>query len=370
MIHISREELLKEISAKVLEADMALLKKRDFSDNTLEVLAYQTPAFIRNTAHSKFSRDNINRLFLAYNYDDVIGLAQLKKLMMHSLLTRTNEIDLDRYLDKVYSGCDPVIATDAFILSVPDKRPYIEVMDLIESGIYEIKDSNLSLIPELAKEIGSLGIELLSSREGRYKVLLNVDEAALNDDRIVFDDYRLARIISELSKTPDWEDAKEFIKDYLGDSVQRTDADMLEHYYYMYQVDLRLWSLRRLVNENYESFINEVRHGTVDETINRAEEIVTKGNIKDFINDEIPGISVENYGALITICDPLDEIYTEWGKRRDLHTYSDIEKAIESAGEKLRIRLDREKAAREQKPGESAAFTDKPNFKPVKKVRR
>ena len=241
---------------------------------------------------------------------------------------------------------------------------------MIESGVYEIKDSKLSLMPELAKEIGSLGIELLSSREGRYKVLLNVDEASLNDDRIVFDDYRLARSISELSKTPDWQDAKEFIKDYLGEGVQRVDADEFEHYYYMYQVDLRIACLRRLVNENYESFINEVRNGTIDETINRAEEIVTKGNIKDFINEEIPGISVENYGALITICDPLDEIYTEWGKRSNLHTYSDIEKAIESAGEKLRIRLDREKAAREQKPGESAAFTDKPNFKPIKKVRR
>gem|GEM_PF-6986187 len=349
---------------------MALLKKRDFSDNTLEVLSNQTSAFIRNTAHSKFSTDNIDRMFLAYNYDNVIGLSQLKKLMMYSLLTRTNEIDLDRYLDKVYSGCDPVTATDAFILSVPDKIPYIEVMDLIESGIYEIKDNKLSLMPELAKEIGSLGIELLSSREGRYKVLMNVDEAALNDDRIVFDDYRLARSISELSKTPDWQDAKEFIKEYLGDAVQRIDADEFEHYYYMYQVDLRLACLRRLVNENYESFINEVRHGTIDETINRAEEIVTKGNIKDFINEEIPGISVENYGALITICDPLDEIYTEWGKRRDLHSYSDIEKAIESAGEKLRIRLDREKAVREQKPTEDAPLADKPNTKPVKKVRR
>lgn len=369
MINISREELLKEISAKVLETDMALLKKRDFSDSTLEVLSNQTLAFIRNTAHSKFGTNNINRLFLAYNYDDVIGLSQLKKLMMYSLLTRTNEIDLDRYLDNVYSGYNPVIATDAFILSAPDKIPYIEVMDLIESGIYEIKDSKLSLKAELAKEIGSLGIELLSSREGRYKVLLNVDEAALNDDRIVFDDYRLARSISELSKTPDWQDAKEFIKDYLGEGVQRVDADEFEHYYYMYQVNLRLACLRRLVNENYESFINEVRHGTIDETINRAEEIVTKGNIKDFINDEIPGISVENYGALITICDPLDEIYTEWGKRKDLQTYSDIEKVIESAGEKIRSRLEREKVAREQKPSESAPFTDKSNYKP-KKTRR
>ncbi|MBR1385107.1 MAG: DUF3848 domain-containing protein [Ruminococcus sp.] len=369
MIHISREELLKAISAKVLDVDMAMLKKRDFSDNTLEVLAYQTPAFIRNTTHSKFRTENIDRLFLAYNYDDVIGLSQLKKLMMYSLFTRTNEIDLDRYLDNVYSGYDPVIATDAFILSTPDKIPYIEVMDLIESGIYEIKDSKLSLMPELAKEIGSLGIELLSSRDGRYKVLLNVDEAALNDDRIVFDDYRLARSISELSKTPDWEDAKEFVKDYLGDGVQQIDCYNIEHYYYMYQVDLRLACLRRLVNENYESFINEVRHGTIDETINRAEEIVTKGNIKDFINDEIPGISVENYGALITICDPLDEIYTEWGKRRDLHAYSDIEKAIESAAEKVCLRLKREKTAREQKPSESAPFTDKPNYKP-KKTRR
>ena len=182
----------------------------------------------------------------------------------------------------------------------------------------------------------------------------------MNDDRIVFDDYRHARSIRELSKTPDWEDAKEFIKEYLGDAVQRIDADELEHYYYMYQVDLRLWSLRRLVNENYESFMNEVRHRTIDETIARAEEIVTKGNIKDFINEEIPSISVENYGALITICDPLDEIYTEWGKRSILHTYSDIEKAIESAGEKLRIRLEREKAVREWKPSESATFTDKP----------
>lgn len=370
MINISREESLKVISAKVLDADMTLLKKRDFSDNTLEVLSNQTPAFIRNTAHSKFSTDNIDRLFLAYNYDNAIGLSQLKKLMMYSLLTRTNEIDLDRYLDNVYSGYDPVIATDAFILSEPDKIPYIEVVDLIESGIYEIKDSKLSLKPELAKEIGSLGIELLSSRDGRYKVLLNVDEAALNDDRIVFDDYRLARSISEMSKTPDWEDAKEFIKDYLGDGVQRIDADELEHYYYMYQVDLRLACLRRLVNENYESFINEVRHGTVDETINRAEEIVTKGNIKDFINDEIPGISVENYGALITICDPLDEIYTEWGKRRNLHTYSDIEKAIESAAEKISLRLEREKAVKEQKTAKDAPLADKPNTKPVKKVRR
>ena len=369
MINISREESLKVISAKVLDADMTLLKKRDFSDNTLEVLSNQTPAFIRNTAHSKFSTDNIDRLFLAYNYDNVIGLSQLKKLMMYSLLTRTNEIDLDRYLDNVYSGYDPVIATDAFILSEPDKIPYIEVMDLIESGIYDIKDSKLSLKPELAKEIGSLGIELLSSRDGRYKVLLNVDEAALNDDRIVFDDYRLARSISEMSKTPDWEDAKEFIKDYLGDGVQQIDYYNFEHYYYMYQVDLRLWSLRRLVNENYESFMNEVRHGTIDETIARAEEIVTKGNIKDFINEEIPGISVENYGALITICDPLDEIYTEWGKRRDLQTYSDIEKVIESAGDKIRSRLEREKAAREQKPAEGVSFTDKTNYKP-KKTRR
>ena len=58
-------------------------------------------------------------------------------------------------------------------------------------------------------------------------------------------------------------------------------------------------------------------------------------------------------------------------KRIDLNnTYSDIEKAIESAAEKIKLRLEREKAAREQKPSESAPFTDKPNFKSVKKVRR
>ncbi len=358
------------MSKKVRPEDMGLIIRRDFSDNTLEVLSNQTPAFIRNTAHSKFKTDNIDRLFLAYNYDNVIGLSQLKKLMMYSLLSNSNEIDLERYLDKVYSGSDPVTTTDAFILSAPDKLPFIEVMDLIESSIYEIKDSKLSLMPELAKEVGSLGIELLSSRDGRYKVLLNVDEAVLNDDRIVFDDHRLARRIQELSKTPDWQDAKEFIKDYLGDAVQRIDADELDHYFYMYQVDLRLACLRRLVNENFESFINEIRHGTIDEAINRAEEIVTKGNIRDFINEEIPGIRIEQYGALITVCDPLDEIYTEWGKRRDLQTYSDIEKAIQSAGEKLCLRLEREKAAREQKPAEDAPLTDKPHFKPGKKFRR
>ena len=171
MIYISREESLKAISTKVLDADMALLKKRDFSDNTLEVLSCQTPAFIRNTAHSKFRTDNIDRLFLAYNYDDVIGLSQLKKLMMYSILTNRNEIDLDRYLDNVYSGCDPVIATDAFIISAPDKIPYIEVMDLIDSGIYEIKDSKLSLMPELARRLARSALNCCQAEKDDIRYL-------------------------------------------------------------------------------------------------------------------------------------------------------------------------------------------------------
>lgn len=87
--------------------------------------------------------------------------------------------------------------------------------------------------------------------------------------------------------------------------------------------------------------------------IESAYEIVWKDNITQYLENNTPDMSVmsvNQYSALRTSKNTLDEIYEEWCSNGELHSYDDVGIAIEDTAKNIEFSFEREQREREQPP--------------------
>lgn len=99
-----------------------------------------------------------------------------------------------------------------------------------------------------------------------------------------------------------------------------------------------------LIEQNHREFLEELENGTVQDAIKRAYEIVVKDNIFAYVENTDLDLSKEQYTALMSSENPLDEIYETFLEYEQFHTYNDIGDAIEETARLMQESLDRKKA--------------------------
>ena len=66
-----------------------------------------------------------------------------------------------------------------------------------------------------------------------------------------------------------------------------------------------------------------------------------KQNIREFVENESPHLTKEQYTALLSVQNTLHELYCDWLSNGELHTYSDIEILMEDTAEAIMLSIKR-----------------------------
>ena len=360
MIDISRIESMAAISQKVEKIEVEKIVLHEFSDYTLEMLAKSDRELIDRIAHTKLSSEAVERLFKAYD-TNIITMGDLMHIANYSLVTGGSEKYFNDYFSSIAAGLDTKTASRILVASKFEDWSYNEIYSLVKSGTYTVGDNTfVALNPDVAREIDKLGIELYAyDKTNNFYLVKDIEKTIADGDAITFSKCVLAVKINEMRNYPDWNAFRDYIAEDMDD-INNLSVDSLNEAYEDYRREELNIELSRKVDKNFEAFIYEIREKGVDEAIKCCYEITVKTNIQSFIESEPADISEEQYNALISCKNPLDEIYGAWLKREYLKTYDDIPKAMEYAADSI---LESKKRAQAK---DNETLSDKPQM-PKKK---
>ena len=96
------------------------------------------------------------------------------------------------------------------------------------------------------------------------------------------------------------------------------------------------------ISREHDAFVDEMKKQSPKYIIKVAYEIVCKQNITDFIENERLYLSRDQYNALFSVPNALDELYVEWFTNGELSTYGDIEILLEDTADAIITATERE----------------------------
>lgn len=332
---ITRGESYKKIGEMVDNVEFFKIAQHRFSDYTLSVIAENSRELADRLAHTKLSCEAVERLVKAYD-SNIISYGDLLHIANYSLVTGGSEKYLNDYFSSIAAGLDTKTASQILVASKFEDWSYNEIRRLVESGTYMVGENTfVALNPEVAREIDKLGIELYAyDKTNDFYLVKDIEKTIADGDAITFSKSSLAVRINEMRNDPDWNAFRDYIAEDMDD-INSLTVDSLNEAYEDYRREELNIELSRKVDKNFEAFIYGIREQGVDEAIKCCYEITVKTNIQSFIESEPADISTEQYGALLSVDDPLDVIYGSWLKREYLRTYDDIPKAMEYAADSI-----------------------------------
>ena len=326
---------MEKLCNMVDNVEYAKIVSHHFSDYVLEVMVNSSRELADRLAHTKLTNEGVERLVKAYD-SNIITYGDLLHITNYSLVSSGSEKYLNDYFSSIAAGLDTKTASRILVAAKFEDWSYNEIRGLVESGTYQVGDNTfVALNPDVAREIDKLGMELFAyDKSNDFYLVKDVEKTIADGDSITFSKSALAVKINEMRGNPDWEDFRNYIAEDIED-IEHLTADGLVEAYKEYRVEELNIELSRKVDRNFEAFIHGIREQGVDEAISRCYEITVKTNIQAYIESEPADISEEQYGALMSVDNPLDEIYSAWLKREYLKTYDDIPKAMEYAADSI-----------------------------------
>ena len=332
---ITRGESYKKIGEMVDNVEFFKIAQHRFSDYTLSVIAENSRELADRLAHTKLSSEAVERLVKAYD-SNIISYGDLLHIANYSLVSGGSEKYLNDYFSSIAAGLDTKTASRILVASKFEDWSYNEIYSLVKSGTYTVGDNTfVALNPDVAREIDKLGMELYAyDKTNDFYLVKDIDKTIADGDAITFSKSSLAVKINEMRNNPDWNAFRDYIAEDMDD-ISSLTVDGLNEAYEDYRREELNIELSRKVDKSFEAFIYEIREKGVDEAIKCCYEITVKTNIQSFIESEPADISTEQYGALLSVDDPLDVIYGSWLKREYLRTYDDIPKAMEYAADSI-----------------------------------
>ena len=321
---ITRGESYKKIGEMVDNVEFFKIAQHRFSDYTLSVIAENSRELADRLAHTKLSSEAVERLLKAYD-TNIITMGDLMHIANYSLVTGGSEKYLNDYFSSIAAGLDTKTASQILVASKFEDWSYNEIYSLVKSGTYHVGDNTfVALNPDVAREIDKLGMELYAyDKTNDFYLVKDIDKTIADGDAITFSKSSLAVKINEMRNNPDWNAFRDYIAEDMDD-INSLSVDSLNEAYEDYRREELNIELSRKVDKNFEAFIYGIREQGVDEAIKCCYEITVKTNIQSYIESEPADISTEQYGALLSVDDPLDVIYGSWLKREYLRTYDDI----------------------------------------------
>lgn len=123
--------------------------------------------------------------------------------------------------------------------------------------------------------------------------------------------------------------------------------DALTQYEQTYRPNID--DLSRKVSAEYNAFIDDMKKQPPEVIIDAAYEITWKDAINLFIANEDVLLSQKQLQALLSSQNTLDEIFEQWLHSGELHTYSDIQTALDDTANNILTALDRGIVSSEEK---------------------
>ena len=133
-----------------------------------------------------------------------------------------------------------------------------------------------------------------------------------------------------------------YVKDVTNKRISELTDEHLEKLYAVYENGNLACGLYEKVEKEHDEFIKAMQMQDSDYIIKAAYEIVWKQNITEFIENESPHLTKEQYTALLSVQNTLHELYCEWLSNGELHTYSDIEILMEDTADAILTATERE----------------------------
>ena len=120
-----------------------------------------------------------------------------------------------------------------------------------------------------------------------------------------------------------------YVKEVTDKKISELTDEHLEKLFVEYEVGNLAIALYEKVKKEHAEFIADMKKREPNCIINAAYEIVWKQNITEFIENESPCLSKEQYAALLSAPNTLHELYCDWLSSGELYTYDDIETLLE-----------------------------------------
>lgn len=350
----NRDESIEIISNSVPKDLLKRAITDGYSDAALSFMADLRDKYVRKMLDSSFSANAVNRLTAACE-SGKIGYGDLSRIMRFASHNVRNEKYIDDMLGSIDKGVFPDTAAKVFTAVGYEEMSYNETLDLVKSGaFYPTEYAGLSVEYDVARELGRMGYPLRACEGFNY--CYDIDsadrlEGALGRGAaITISDKSVAVELKKVMYNEEWIDFRNYIIKGMGDNMSDLTGTDFAELRKGFDRENMSEVLYNKVKAEYDKFISDMQKEPVGVVIESAYEIVWKDNITQYLENNTPDLSVNQYSALMTSKNTLDEIYGEWCSNGELHSYDDIGIAIEDTAKNMEYSLEREQREREQPP--------------------
>lgn len=350
----NRDESIEIISNSVPKDLLKRAITDGYSDAALSFMADLRDKYVRKMLDSSFSANAVNKLTAACE-SGKIGYGELSRIMRFAPHDARNEKYIDDMLGSIDKGVFPDTAAKIFTAVGYEEHSYNEALDLVKSGaFYPTEYAGLSVEYDVAREHSRMGYPLRACEGFNY--CYDIDSAdrlagALERGAaITISDKSVAVELKKVMYNENWIDFRDYIIDEIGDNISSLSGEDFIRLRKDFETEKLCNELYTKVRAEYDTFITAMQKETTAVAIESAYEIVWKDNIVQYLENKTPDLSANQYSALMTSKNTLDEIYEEWCSNGELHSYDDVGIAIEDTAKNIEFSLEREQREREQPP--------------------
>ncbi len=336
----NRDESIEQLSEALRPEQLRKVITQGYSDISLSVMADFKKEYAQKLADIKFSVHTVNKVMDTYS-NGTIDSNDLVKIIDCSFYTIENEKYIDDFIKSIEDGIHHTTATKCLTAVNYEDCSYLKAIDYVKSGAFYPTDySSLSVSDKVAEELYDIGTNLRACEGFNYCYdVVNLKEALDNNAAVFVTDKSLALTVNDLMKEPDWGELKDSLQ---GTNINNYSGNWLESMYNDFVLERNSVELYNKLNSEFKAFIEDVKHEPPDKIISSAYAIVTKEEIVNYCQENTPYLTPEQYSALMSSKNTLDDIFEQWCSNGELSGREDIEIALHETADRIQISLDRE----------------------------
>ena len=193
---------------------------------------------------------------------------------------------------------------------------------------------------DFSEELYDIGVNLRACDGFNYCYdVVNLKESLDNHAAVFVTDKSLALTVNNFMKALDWQEFKDTLKDI---NINEYSGNKIESKYNDFVLECKSVELYNRLNSELKVFIEEVKREPPDKIVASAYEIVTKEEVVNYCQEKTPFLTLEQYSALMSEENILDNIYEQWCSNGELSGREDIEIVLCETADRIQISLDRE----------------------------
>ncbi len=350
----NRDESIELISDRTSKEQLKKAITGGYSDCSLSFMAGLKEEYVDKILDGNLSANSVNKLTEACERSK-IDHNDFFRISDFAPLNRQNEKYLDEFLDSIDKGVYHETAAKVLAAVGYGEETYKSALDLVRTGVYYPTDyAGLAVAEDAAKELSRMGYPLRACEGFNYCYDIDspdrLNGALERGAAITIPDKAVAVELKKVMYNEDWVDFRNYIVDKMGDNISNLKGSDFAELRQGFEIEKLCNQLYSKVRAEYDTFITAMQKETTAVAIESAYEIVWKDNIVQYLENKTPDLSANQYSALMSSKNTLDEIYNEWCSNGELHSYDDVGIAIEDTAKNIEFSLEREQREREQPP--------------------